>query len=125
MITGAAISIASGFQGSRASDHPLLHDLIDDYRTAAALATCLERRPNSEVTTFCTTLMGFRSRAEQLEGWSEGWYRTQITEHRDVRKEPVVKAVLKAKSKQLNTVIRTSCGSSIAHCLIAWLNASK
>lgn len=106
LIVGATMSMARGFQGSRASDHPLLHDLIDDYRTATALATaCLERRPTSEIVASCTALTGVGSSVEQLERWSEEWYRTQITQHRDVRKEPVVKSVLKAKSKQLNTAI--------------------
>ena len=42
----------------------------------------------------------------RLEAWSEQWYQTTITEHRDIKKEPVVKAILKAKPGKTNPVIR-------------------
>jgi len=103
----AASSTANGFQPNRGSDHPLLHDLIDDYRATIALAqACLDRNPRQEIVNLCTTALRFRAEAGKLEVWSEQWYQTEITEHRDVKKAPAVKAVLKAKSGKTNSVIR-------------------
>ncbi len=103
----AVSSTAHGFQANTRSDHPLLHDLIDDYRTTIALAqACLDRNPRQEIVTLCTTAVGFREEVRRLEAWSEQWYQTTITEHRDIKKEPVVKAILKAKPGKTNPVIR-------------------
>jgi hypothetical protein len=108
VICAAAFLFPLSFQGNQASDHPLLHDLIDDYRVTIAVAqACLDRNPDSELLALCkTSSQNLRSEAAQLESWSEQWYQTQIAEHRDLKKEPAVKAVLKAKSSKANSVIR-------------------
>ena len=108
VIGAAALLLPLNFQGSQTSDHPLLHDLIDDYRiTIAVSQACLDRNADSALLTLCkTSSQNLRAEAAQLESWSEQWYQTQVVEHRDLKKEPVVRAVLKAKSNKADSVIR-------------------
>jgi hypothetical protein len=107
VIGAVALLFPLSFQGNQTSDHPLLHDLIDDYRITIAVAqACLERNPESELLALCRTTQNLRVEAAQLESWSEQWYQTQIVEHRDLKKGAVVKAVLKAKPSKANSVIR-------------------
>lgn len=108
VIGAAALLLPLSFQGNQTSDHPLLHDLIDDHRiTIAVSRACLDRNADSELLTLCKiSNQNLRAEAAQLESWSEQWYQTQIVEHRDLKKEPVVRAVLKAKPSKASSVIR-------------------